>query len=367
MLLRLGVRIRRSGLLPTILIVLATGCASRGLQAESPGSVGPQPDLTTVSTDSANAGVDPTGGSVPSAAAPSGAPTTWDVGDRPFSASSPFNTPTAAGTEWVDNDALHVLDASYNEGSTMHWWVNQGAPIWVGTDADPVWTLDMPSFVDQRFNRNRPATTITGIHAPEQLSGNNDDDNVLFIVNGTTYYEVWLAQIDHARHVVTGTAWATGDIVNGPGAGTIGNNDGVRASNFSWSAGVITGADITAGTIDHALEVSLTSFQLASLQWTAPATAPERQGYGTIQMGAKIGIPAGIAKPAGLSPIGSMVFDALQKYGAYAGDYVGGPWPTLYTDPLTVTDREVEPLFAFWDHDGSADMEKIDPLLRIAA
>jgi len=145
------------------------------------------------------------------------------------------------------------------------------------------------------------------------------------------------------------------------------DNDGVRASNFSWAAGQITGADIAAGTIDHALEVSLTSFQLASGRWTAPATAPERQGYGTIQMGAKIGIPAGIAKPAGLSSIGSMVFDALQRYGAYAGDYAGGPWPTFYTDPLTVTDREVEPLFAFWDHNGSADMEKIDPLLRIAA
>jgi hypothetical protein len=367
MLLRLGAWIRRNGLSPTILILLAVGCASHDLQAEPLEPVTVAQGSTSVPADPLVQDTISSVTSTPIITAPSGAPAPWDVSERPFSASSPFNTPTPAETTWVDNKALHVLDASYDEGSTMHWWVNHGSPIWVGTDADPVWTFDMKSFVDERFNRNRPTTTITGIHAPEQLSGNNDDDNVLFVVNGTTYYEVWLAEIDHARHVVTGSAWATGDIVDGPGAGTLGNNDGVRASNFSWAAGQITGADIAAGTIDHALEVSLTAFQLASTKWTAPATAPDRQGYGTIQMGSKIGIPAGVGKPDGLSSIGSMVFDALQTYGAYAGDYAGGPWPTLYTDPLTVTDREVEPLFAFWDHNGSADMEKIIPLLRIAS
>jgi hypothetical protein len=42
-------------------------------------------------------------------------------------------------------------------------------------------------------------------------------------------------------------------------------------------------------------------------------------------------------------------------------------WPQFYADKLTVTEDQMRPLFAFWEDDGSSDMEKIQPLLRVAA
>jgi hypothetical protein len=61
-----------------------------------------------------------------------------------------------------------------------------------------------------------------------------------------------------------------------------------------------------------------------------------------------------------------MTFDALQRYGAFVGDFAGGAWPMFYADNHTVTLDQVKPLFAYWDYNGSADMEKIAPLLRVA-
>jgi len=133
---------------------------------------------------------------------------------------------------------------------------------------------------------------------------------------------------------------------------------------------LITGHDLRSGKIDHALAVSLTWYQLkaqdASHIW--PATAWDNGGaQGPIRMGSKLGIPAGTPRPVGLSPLGNLVFDALIEYGAYVGDYCGGPWPMFYSDRNTVPDdRFVWDLYAFWDHAGSADMEKIGPLLRVA-
>lgn len=286
------------------------------------------------------------------------------LGSRPFSASSPWNTPTPGTTQWYDTSVLHQ-----HAGGPMHWWVGTGnAIVWYGKPTDPVWTLQLPSYVDPGMNRNRPAQSFQ-VHAPANLSDGGDVDHVLVIVDGANYYEVWQTQVTPSTRRVTGVAWATGNIISGPGAGTIGNNDGVRASNFSWAGGLITGSDLTAGRIDHALALSLPAPLLKSTpnSQVAPATAWDNgQGYGPIRMGSRIGVPAGVPKPAGLSPVGSMVFDALQKYGAFVGDYVGGDWPMFYADQNTVTDPQVTPLYEFWNHGGSADMEKIGPLLRVA-
>lgn len=61
------------------------------------------------------------------------------------------------------------------------------------------------------------------------------------------------------------------------------------------------------------------------------------------------------------------MFAALQRYGAFVGDFAGGPWPQFYADKLTVTEDQMRPRFAFWEHGGSSDIQTIQPLLRVAA
>lgn len=292
---------------------------------------------------------------------------------RPFSATGPWNTPTPPSTKWFDTSVLHQLAAPISNGDQRrHFWIAQEAKVVYAIATDPVWTFNMPDFIDTNFHRNRPAATFT-MHAPDTLAPSSGSDHILTVVDGRTYVDVWLAEVDAAKHTVTGTGWATGDIVDGPGAGSSDNNDGSRAANFSWIAGQISGYDLQAGVIDHALVVSLPPDMLdgVSNKFVPPATAPDNGGAtGPIVMGSRIGVPAGLAAPAGLSPLGRMIFDALQKYGAFVGDFSGPDKIVFYGDGASIAPTQLDTLFAYWDHggpvSGSADLDKIQPLLRIA-
>ena len=79
-------------------------------------------------------------------------------------------------------------------------------------------------------------------------------------------------------------------------------------------------------------------------------------------MGAKLGIPPGVSKPPGLSKFGNMLFDALQTYGAYVGDYAGGDWPVIYMDANSVAPADQGWEYNSWVSDNAALM----PLLRVA-
>ncbi len=303
---------------------------------------------------------------------------TWWSGDaRPFSATSPFNTPTPANTTWYNMPA--VMKTFNNNGTsvTRDWFV---APtnVWYAKSTDPFWTFTLPEYVYVPGNRNRPATTFT-VQAPANMMDDGSIDHILMLVSGTKYYEVWAASVDQANRTVTNLAgspgYAIGDILTDPGAGTkVGDytgasNDGTRAANFSWIGGLITGYDLQVGKIDHALAIALTLETLkggknTGFPFRAPATSND-WGYasGPIEMGTKIGIPAGVAKPSGLSTTGNMIFDALQKYGAYVGDYAGGPYPVIYQDENSV------PANYDWCTTFCANNEfnsKIMPLLKIA-
>ena len=256
----------------------------------------------------------------------------------------------------------------------QHWWVNtDSVGIYFSQPTDPVWTFNMPAYIAPLWNRNRPAQTFQ-VHAPANMVDGGDEDHILVVVDGGRYYEVWNASVDQVTRTVTNRpsapGWATGDFVNGPGAGTTATNDGVRAANFSWAGGLITGQDLAAGKIDHALVIALPNSMLkagGTPDYIWPATAWDNGGaVGPIKMGSRVGIPAGTARPAGLSTLGNIMFDTLVKYGAFVGDYCGGPWPQFYADKFTVTLDQMRPLFTFWDYAGSSDMEKLGPLLRIA-
>ena len=329
----------------------------------------PPAATTTPPTPPTTASPTTTAATVLPSTAPAG-----NVTGRPFGPTSPWNTPTPTNTAWYDSLRLHTMPIAVNGDYFQHWYVNtDSVGIYYAQPTDPVWTFKMPAYIAPLWNRNRPAQTFQ-VHGPANMIDGGDEDHILVVVDGGRYYEVWNAQVDQATRTVTnrpsGPGWATGDFVNGPGAGTTATNDGVRASNFSWAGGLITGEDLAAGKIEHALVIALPNSMLKAggtpdYRW--PATAWDNGGaVGPIKMGSRVGIPAGTARPAGLSALGNSMFDALVKYGAFVGDYCGGPWPMFYADKFTVTLDQMRPLFTWWDYGGSSDMEKLGPLLRIA-
>jgi hypothetical protein len=303
---------------------------------------------------------------------------------RPFAADSPWNTPTPANTEWYDVDVLHhCYEDCMDSDGLRHWWVGTEFGITWSLSSDPLWTFDLPAYTADSWHRTRAAKTLQ-MHAPSTLAPWPEDDGMILVADATTgdFVELWQASVDAANKTVTGQVWATDNIVTGLGVGdaTTNLNGGTRASNFSWAAGNITQADLTAGKINHALEITLPLDMLAGSNdgpgpYCAPATSGNgNTGHGPIVMGSKIGIPADESMPAGLSDIGRMVFDALQTYGGYVGDGCGGDKPVIGADGpsmglshnASIDDTPFEPLIAFWNHGGSADMETIGELLRIA-
>lgn len=306
---------------------------------------------------------------------------------RPFAATSPFNTPTPSSTEWYDSPLLHTWAAPSGQDNFRHWWVAVDYGIaWV-SDSEPQWTFNLPGYTANDWHRTRPATTLTfraNASLTPQPAVNPGDDRYILVADPATgdYVEVWSSTVDAAAHTVTGPVWATGNMITGLGVGDLATNlnAGVRAANFSVSAGAITKADIDAGKIDHALEVNVPgNMLLGGASPVGPYIPPATAGNGdwptgTIKMGSKIGIPASATRPNGLSPLGNLVFDALQKYGMYVGDVCGGQWPIFAADGpsfgikpgASLDNTPFEPLIAFWNHAGSADMEKIGPLLRVA-
>ncbi len=279
------------------------------------------------------------------------------------------------------------IKTTHNSGSTInivrHWAANQVAcPVWWSSPNDPIWTFNMPNYIYAPFHRNRPAQTFK-IKAPTNLASGTDSDKIMIVIDPTNgeYIETWETVVNPNTHTVTATAWAVDNAITGSGVGDNNNNAGVRASNYSWLGGLITGWDVSSGKIDHAIALSL-GWILSNTSYISPATAPDNGGHsGPIAMGTRYGIPQSAPKPAGFSPVGSMVYDALKKYGAFVGDFAGSQYAIYYTDsntlPETATNNtgSINPLGAFYGGaypntdapgwDGQADMDKIVPLLRV--
>jgi hypothetical protein len=117
--------------------------------------------------------------------------------------------------------------------------------------------------------------------------------------------------------------------------------------------GLIRSGEMT--TIPHALAMALPYNVLGSGHvW--PAISDDDGGApGFVPEGSLLAIPAGTPRPAGLSPLGNAIFDALSHYGTYVVDQSGAGAATLYAEP-TADPTAVSA--------GLNDMRAVMPLLR---
>jgi hypothetical protein len=118
------------------------------------------------------------------------------------------------------------------------------------------------------------------------------------------------------------------------------------SSGISYLATLITETDVQAGAINHALAVDL----LYCKDYIPPARSNYDCGDGAIPYGQYFRFPSSVAMPSGLTPLGQMIFKAIQNYGVVTTDAGGaiqigaeapGGWyattdtPTTTADPIT--------------------------------
>ena len=126
-----------------------------------------------------------------------------------------------------------------------------------------------------------------------------------------------------------------------------GLNAGTRAPQASPMAGLLSGPELAAGEIEHALAVGVPGSMLLR-GWVPPARSEDSNAptnyTGSIPMGSRLITPATATMPSGLSALGQKLWRCAQSYGWLIVDQVGGTSPAIYADPRSMTSAQVDPL-----------------------
>jgi hypothetical protein len=268
---------------------------------------------------------------------------------RPFANASPWNTLAAD---------LPLTLVSNSQIAANSWWAsNNQAPVVNSSASDPTVAVS----VGAGFGR---AATVINVRMPSGTVGGSDSDHHL-IVNETSGICYNFYNFAHTAGASTATASFYGSTpldADGFVDPATGLNAGCRAPWNTPMGGILSGPEIAAGEIEHALGVGIPGSMLAR-GWVYPARHEDSNtsGYtGTIPMGSRLVVPSTATMPTGLSTLGQKIWRAAQKYGFIVIDQVGGSLPMVYAD-TTVSNADLDPLR------GSAhDLDKIAAQLQLA-
>ena len=290
-----------------------------------------------------------------SSTTPTPSPTVVPSSLEPFASTSPWNAPLPANATWRDEPLLR----------SNHWYVNStqySMPYAIAAPSDPMVSITVPA------SWGWPAGPVS-MAAPSGLTGDAGTDKTVIIQNGTKVCDFWHF-IRGSDTTATSSSYGCTDAVTGSGFGTSSpfKSAGIRAAGASALGGLLQGHNFTTGVKRQALAVSLLG-TLLKKGWVSPAIAEDGNSgtnyKGTIPMGARIGIPAGISRPTGMTSGGNMVWDTLQTYGAYVVDQNYGTNPVvLYADPRSTSSTQVAPLRVWWNG-APADLDLIMPHVRV--
>ena len=300
--------------------------------------------LTIGCGGSAAAGSDAGGGQGGSTGA-GGATSTGGTPWRPFNDTSPWNTPIAANPTIDPNSTSMIADFSTVSGQTF-FWINiqdYSVPVYfVDSKATPSVTVTA-SVGGTGFRTGAADDSVAGGTGPAPIPSGAmpaaGSDKHLAIIDRSLAIEWGFWNADHATGNWTAGLAATMDL-SGDGVRPPEHNNpwwaghGPRACGFALAAGLITADEIRAGAIEHALVIAHP--HIRSRYYTPPASSA--QGTTTdaistrgILCGGRIQLdPTLDVTTLGLSPAGVVIARALQKYGAYLGDYSGSV--SLYAD-----------------------------------
>jgi len=245
---------------------------------------------------------------------------------RPFSADSPWNTPIDANAKVDPNSAALVSDFA-TSSPWPFFTINiqsYSVPVYYVDGSTPPQTVRATVVGGQGFETGSAQVPIPVGAMPAEGT-----DRHLSIVNKQTNQEwgMW--------DTANGSGWTCSVCAMADLAGTgvrpptqnppwwMGH--GARACGFPLSAGLITVDEMRQGSIEHALVIAYP--HIRSRYYTPPASTA--QTTTDLALGTR-GVPCGgrfqldpsvNLDTLGLSPSGKIVARALQKYGAFVGDF----------------------------------------------
>jgi hypothetical protein len=275
---------------------------------------------------------------------------------RPFANSSPWNVLT---------DDTPYSFVQHPELDDVHWWVNlndYSIPVVNSAPGDPLVAVSVNA------SHGRPASVVN-VRIPAGVTGAAGGDGTLQVneTNGISHSFWKFVRIS----TTTATAQAYGSTpldADGFTDPATGLNAGIRAAWCSTMAGLLSGPEIDAGEIEHALAIALPGSMLAQ-GWVAPALQEDIDSAtysGSIPMGSRLVVPPTATMPSGLSVLGQKIWRAAQRYGFLVVDRADVP--SLYADPRTMSDAQMTPLRVYWcpTCGNKNDLDRIASQLQVA-
>jgi hypothetical protein len=257
---------------------------------------------------------------------------TW----RPFNAQSPWNVPIPSNPALAPDSAALIADlrTSSQFGQNLDINIAQfSIPLFYATSSTPLVDvlaeLGGLGFTGTAGENARALVPIPAGAAPDPMS-----DHHIAIIDRAKNIEwgMWNAKNESGRWTCSlgATADLSGDGLRPykPNNPTWFTSHGARACGFPLIAGLIRTEEIDAGRIEHALIIAYPHIR-AGLYMSPASTAQARIGDDSIKTR---GIPCGghiqldpnlNLDSLGLSRAGRIVAEALQRYGAFVGDYSG--------------------------------------------
>lgn len=233
---------------------------------------------------------------------------------RPFSASSPWNTPIPANPALDPNSAAMIQQFStptskYDPSFWLN--VNRASPtLWMADDATPVYDVNCTLGNCPWFD---------AVPIPDNAVPDYEKDAHMAILNKTRT-RVW--EMGWAKKSAAGTwtaGWGTIYDLTGPGYNQPGYSS-ARGSGLPLIGGLIYLDEIKAGAINHALAISYYE-PGPCFVWPASVNGYTPANPNAMPYGARVQLdPALNLDTLGLSPAAKVIARALQVYGAFIVD-----------------------------------------------
>ncbi|MFO0724242.1 MAG: hypothetical protein U1E65_10695 [Myxococcota bacterium] len=249
---------------------------------------------------------------------------------RLFSAESPWNQPIPEGAA-LDPDSPALVQTLVMGAGDPGIWINLpewSVPRFFADANTPRYDVEVSRVRGEGFEEG------SMIPVPDEAAPDPESDSHMLVVDLIGHREY-----DFFKAAPTGTGWScavcASIAIDGTGVRPPEDSanpwtlaHGARACGFPLGAGLITPEEIAAGEIPHALEMSV-RFVRAN-EYVSPASTGHAETNEVLpdrglRCGTRVRLdPTLDVTTLGLNSAGTVIARALQKYGAFIGDYAGG-------------------------------------------
>ena len=273
--------------------------------------------------------------------------------DRPFSSSSPWNTPIGTGAQFQSRTDTETTAVEHAPGSVT-WVYDNAVTIYQAKSTDPLATWSYTSHEpNATWEYGRSGSGSFQTQTPSDLRLVSEGNTILKSADGLHFIETWGGSkaSDGSYHA----AYIVENSLDGSGISLPGEHDGTRSGGTSLLAGLITQQDLNTLNINHAVALELPYTMLKassdlSQQYVWPAHSADSGGAsvysGTVPMGSLFAIPKDVdLSKAGIStPEGMALAKAYQIYGGYVSDTTDSKSVNLASLETGISQHQVDNL-----------------------